>query len=81
VLACGDGALRYRDLLVGPMPVSVAGQSLAWPDPSVLVSLAIARLSGGSEPTSATDLEPVYLREADVRINWVERAPVTTGSS
>ena len=81
VLACGDGALRYRDLLVEAERISVAGDSLASPPPSALVSLATARLEAGTSVVSAADVEPMYLREADVRINWVERAPVATGGS
>jgi hypothetical protein len=74
VLACGDGALRYRDLLETER-VSVAGLALAALDPVALVSLSAARLEGGATPSTATDVVPVYLREADVRINWVQRAP------
>ncbi len=74
VLACGDGALRYRDLLETER-VSVAGQALAALDPVALVSLSVARLEGGAALSDATDVVPVYLREADVRINWVQRAP------
>jgi tRNA threonylcarbamoyladenosine biosynthesis protein TsaB len=79
VLACGDGALRYRDLLVGTESLSVAGDSLASPDPRALVSLALARLASGAKPVTAAEVEPLYLRDADVRINWVERAPVASG--
>jgi tRNA threonylcarbamoyladenosine biosynthesis protein TsaB len=74
VLACGDGALRYRDLLETER-VSVAGLALAALDPVALVSLSAARLEGGATLSDATDVVPVYLREADVRINWVQRAP------
>lgn len=80
VLACGDGALRYRALL-GTGQVSVAGDLLRAPDPSVLVSLARTRLEGGATLSSATEVQPVYLREADARINWVQRAPPSTAGS
>jgi tRNA threonylcarbamoyladenosine biosynthesis protein TsaB len=79
VLACGDGALRYRELL-GADRVSVA-DALAAPDPVALVSLAAARLEAGAVLKSATDVLPVYLREADARINWVKRAPVSAGGT
>jgi tRNA threonylcarbamoyladenosine biosynthesis protein TsaB len=79
VLACGDGALRYRDLLVGAKQVSVAGDSLASPHPGALVSLAVARLASGAQPVGGAEVEPLYLRDADVRINWVERAAVASG--
>jgi tRNA threonylcarbamoyladenosine biosynthesis protein TsaB len=80
VLACGDGALRYRALLDSG-PVSVAGDLLGAPDPWVLVRLAGARLEGGAALLSATEVQPVYLREADTRINWVQRAPLSTPGS
>jgi tRNA threonylcarbamoyladenosine biosynthesis protein TsaB len=78
VLACGDGALRYRDLLETER-VSVAGQALAALDPVALVSLSVARLDAGAALSDATDVLPVYLRDADVRINWVQRAPQPAG--
>jgi tRNA threonylcarbamoyladenosine biosynthesis protein TsaB len=78
VLACGDGALRYRDLLETER-VSVAGQALAALDPVALVSLSAARLDAGAALLDATDVLPVYLRDADVRINWVQRAPQPAG--
>jgi len=53
----------------------VAGLALAALDPVALVSLSAARLEGGATLSDATDVVPVYLREADVRINWVQRAP------
>jgi tRNA threonylcarbamoyladenosine biosynthesis protein TsaB len=79
VLACGDGALRYAEHLRTDR-ISVA-HALASPDPVALVSLAMARLTAGAECGSATEVLPVYLREADARINWVQRAPVSSGGS
>jgi len=76
VLACGDGALRYRALLEGTERMSVAGQSLGAPDVGVLLSIALARLEAGAPLTAALDVAPVYLREPDARINWVERPVV-----
>jgi tRNA threonylcarbamoyladenosine biosynthesis protein TsaB len=79
VLACGDGALRHLDLLeVGRVSVARAPAS---PDPAALVSLAVARLSAGATCSRATDVVPVYLREADARINWVQRAPASARGS
>jgi len=77
-LACGDGALRYRGLLEAA-GLRVAGARLGAPDPAVLVSLAAARLAAGAEAVPAVAVEPVYLREADVRINWVQRTRATSG--
>jgi len=74
-LACGDGALRYRAVLEAA-GLRVAGAGLGAPDPVVLVSLAAARLAAGEAALPAVAVEPVYLREADARINWVQRARV-----
>jgi len=79
VLVCGDGGLRYRSLLERPGRVVVAGDALGAPDPAVLVRLAMARLDAGVPPLGATDVVAVYLRDADARINWVQRAPVGAG--
>jgi len=79
VLVCGDGALRYRSLFERPDRVVVAGGVLGAPDPAVLVRLAMARLDAGAAQLGAIDVLPVYLRDADARINWVQRAPVATG--
>ena len=79
VLVCGDGGLRYRSLLERPGSVVVAGEALGAPDPAVLVRLARARLGAGVPLLGATEVLPVYLRDADARINWVQRAPVGAG--
>ncbi|MGH8995408.1 MAG: tRNA (adenosine(37)-N6)-threonylcarbamoyltransferase complex dimerization subunit type 1 TsaB [Acidimicrobiales bacterium] len=73
VLACGDGARRYRDQLPGAV---IAPEPLDFPDPAVLVSVAMRRLAAGTPTLDATAVAPVYLREADARINWVQRDPV-----
>ncbi len=72
-LACGDGALRYRDLVTGTGGVVVAGSTLAAPTPGGLVALAAARLSAGAPTLAPGSVVPCYLREADARINWVRR--------
>jgi tRNA threonylcarbamoyladenosine biosynthesis protein TsaB len=79
VLVCGDGAVRYRELLEGTGSVALAGQTLGAPDPAALVALAAARLVSGEPLATATDVQPVYLRDADARINWVQRAAVVAG--
>lgn len=72
-LACGDGALRYREVLLSNQDVVVAGASLAAPSPSVLVGLAAARLAAGCDVVPPQAVLPVYLRETDARINWSRR--------
>jgi tRNA threonylcarbamoyladenosine biosynthesis protein TsaB len=74
LVAAGDGALRYRDLLDGVPGLSVAGESLAGPSPSVLVALAKERLAAGATPRPPGAVVPDYLRDPDVRINWAERS-------
>jgi tRNA threonylcarbamoyladenosine biosynthesis protein TsaB len=77
-LVCGDGALRYRDLLQGTAGVAVAETPQA-PDPAALVRLVIGRLSAGWPVLEAAQVAPVYLREADARINWAQRTMVGNG--
>lgn len=76
VLAVGDGARRYAATLTGVPELVVAGPSLAAPSPAVLVAAAAGRLAAGEAPLPPAGLQPVYLRDADARINWVQRRPV-----
>jgi tRNA threonylcarbamoyladenosine biosynthesis protein TsaB len=76
VVAVGDGALRYRDLLVTrpDVDVELAGE-LRVPPPAVLARLAADRLASGERPEVPDAVRPDYRREADARINWEERSP------
>ena len=66
VLAVGDGAWRYRELM---SPVAeVAGPGEMWPSAEVVAELGAARLAGGVVPDRPP--RPLYLRKADVRIGW-----------
>ena len=76
VLACGDGALRYRALLEEIAAVSFGGPILATPDPATLVRLARSRLDSGVGLVGSHELEACYLREPDTRISWAIRSPV-----
>jgi len=67
VLAVGDGAARYRDTLAGAGPIEVRD---GYPQATDLVALA-----AGSDPVAPGALRPLYLRQADVRIGWEQRAP------
>lgn len=69
VLAVGDGARRYADEL-GAAGVRIA--AVDDPSPRALVAVAAGRLARGATP-SPGPVQPVYLREADARINWVQR--------
>ena len=73
VLACGDGAAAHRERLAGNDRVSVAGSTLAAPDPAALLRLALARLERGDALVGPNELEVCYLREPDTKINWVQR--------
>jgi len=70
MLAVGDGARRYAHELSVVAGLRIAGQSLAGPPPGVLVALASEKLAASEPPA---DVQPTYLRDADVRINWVQR--------
>jgi tRNA threonylcarbamoyladenosine biosynthesis protein TsaB len=73
VLAVGDGARRYAEVLVGDgRRIEVAGSVDAHPDAEALAELAAARLTAGLY-TDANGLRPCYLRPADVRIGWDQR--------
>ncbi|MHB8680801.1 MAG: tRNA (adenosine(37)-N6)-threonylcarbamoyltransferase complex dimerization subunit type 1 TsaB [Acidimicrobiales bacterium] len=81
VLCLGDGARRYRALLAAIPGVETAGGVLGAPDPGVLATIALRRSAQG-DTTTASALEPRYLRGADVRINWEQRLAVRpTGAS
>lgn len=68
VLVVGGGAQRYRSVFEG---LHVA--ALADPTPTAVVSLAAGRLAAGARPDPPAAVRPVYLRDADARINWVQR--------
>jgi tRNA threonylcarbamoyladenosine biosynthesis protein TsaB len=75
VLAVGDGARRYADVLTEAVTagrIEVGGPIDAHPDAEVLGEIAVARLVAGRH-TDADGLRPCYLRPADVRIGWDQR--------
>jgi tRNA A37 threonylcarbamoyladenosine modification protein TsaB len=69
ILAVGGGALRYAGALDG---VAIA-PGLADPDARAVAALAARRIGAGEEPGPPGALRPLYLREADARINWAQR--------
>jgi tRNA threonylcarbamoyladenosine biosynthesis protein TsaB len=71
----GDGATRYAERFAALADVVVAGPPLDAPLPEALVDLGLRRLAAGAELTGPATLEPLYLREADARINWSQRQP------
>jgi tRNA threonylcarbamoyladenosine biosynthesis protein TsaB len=78
VTVVGDGAVRYRHQLSVHRGVDLdLATGLSFPPPLAQARLALARLSRGQAPQSATEVVPDYRRPADARINWEQRAPRT----
>ncbi|MDA8317914.1 MAG: tRNA (adenosine(37)-N6)-threonylcarbamoyltransferase complex dimerization subunit type 1 TsaB [Actinomycetota bacterium] len=69
-LVVGTGAQRYAAVFAG---AGLEVGSIAEPSPRVLVEIAAGRLGTGAAPVPPAAVRPVYLREADARINWVQR--------
>ena len=69
VLAVGDGARRYADALSPVAGVELAGPEDDHPSAAVLVELGATRPS-----VPLAEITPRYLRGADVRIGWQQRA-------
>jgi tRNA threonylcarbamoyladenosine biosynthesis protein TsaB len=69
LFAVGDGAERYSDVLGAVPGVEIAGPMFAHPNADVLIDLASDRPS-----VPLAEITPRYLRGADVRIGWQERA-------
>jgi tRNA threonylcarbamoyladenosine biosynthesis protein TsaB len=74
VLAVGDGAILYRDVLqsVGAR-VEFASPAAAHPAAASLVELAVPRFLR-EEHDQVFDVVPMYLRKSDAEIAWDDRA-------
>jgi tRNA threonylcarbamoyladenosine biosynthesis protein TsaB len=74
VVLAGDGAIRYRGVLAGEHGerVVVGGPELAAPPVASLAVQAVTELAAG-RVLDPLDVRPVYLRDADTRINWSTR--------
>jgi tRNA threonylcarbamoyladenosine biosynthesis protein TsaB len=72
-LVVGDGALRYAEVLSQVDHVELGGPGSAFPSAAVLVELAHPKALR-EEFVQVSELSPLYLRKADVRINWDTRA-------
>lgn len=70
ILAVGDGAQRYGARLREVPGVEVVEPALAFPPPSVLLRWALARLEAGETPVDAGSVVPLYMREADAKVNF-----------
>ena len=75
VLAVGDGAILYRDVLQeqAGARLEVASVASAHPDAASLVELAVPRFLR-EEHDRLFDVTPLYLRKSDAEIAWDRRA-------
>jgi tRNA threonylcarbamoyladenosine biosynthesis protein TsaB len=73
VLAVGDGAILYREVLEGVGGVEFASHVAAHPDAAALVELAVPRFLR-EEHDRLFDVVPFYLRKSDAEIAWDQRA-------
>jgi tRNA threonylcarbamoyladenosine biosynthesis protein TsaB len=75
VLAVGDGAILYRDVLQGQpgARLELASAAVAHPDAASLVELAAPRFLR-EEHDDLYDVAPLYLRKSDAEIAWDRRA-------
>lgn len=78
-LVIGDGALTYRESLADAR-VELGGAHVAWPDAAHLAELALPRFVR-EDTERATDLRPIYLRQADARIGWEQRGRLRGGEA
>ena len=74
-LAVGDGACRYAKLFSEVSHVEIAGPARSYPSAAVLVELAHP-LALREEFVHPSELAPLYLRKADVRISWEHRGGI-----
>ncbi|NND74721.1 MAG: tRNA (adenosine(37)-N6)-threonylcarbamoyltransferase complex dimerization subunit type 1 TsaB [Ilumatobacter sp.] len=70
VLLVGDGALRYRDEILDDFHCEIGGD--AHPSAGPLVLLAHARALR-EDWVNPWEIEPIYLRGPDAKINWSTR--------
>jgi hypothetical protein len=76
-LIVGNGALRYRaqiseSLETTGLSIEWASEQLAQPSAAVLAVIA-AELALHEQWQTATELQALYLRQADAEINWQTR--------
>ncbi len=72
ILAVGDGAQRYSEV-VGAVPgVSCVLQAFGFPPPLTLLAMASALLEEGAAPVEPQLVVPLYMREADARSNFAQ---------
>jgi tRNA threonylcarbamoyladenosine biosynthesis protein TsaB len=69
-LLVGTGAHRYGEVFAA---AGLRVGAIREPSPRALVSIAARRLVAGATAVPPVAVRPVYLRDADARINWVQR--------
>jgi tRNA A37 threonylcarbamoyladenosine modification protein TsaB len=72
VLAVGDGAQRYADVIEAVAGVRCVRSALSWPPPSTLLVMAAERIHRGEAPAEPASVVPLYMREADARSNFAQ---------
>jgi tRNA threonylcarbamoyladenosine biosynthesis protein TsaB len=73
LVLAGDGAIRHAEMLTAALPsVHIAGPELAVPPVGSLALAASRELTAG-RGVDPIEIAPLYLRDADVRINWTTR--------
>lgn len=78
VVCVGDGALAHREELEATGATVDASPAGARPDARGLVELALPRFLR-ADTQRPEDLRPLYLRQADARINWRSRGALYGG--
>lgn len=73
-LLVGDGALRYAGTLAGESGLELGTVGTAYPSAASLVELAHPRALR-EEFVQPSEIDIIYLRQADAEINWERRAP------
>jgi tRNA threonylcarbamoyladenosine biosynthesis protein TsaB len=72
VVAVGDGAQRYADVLGAVAGVTCVIDALGAPPASTLLGLALERVARGTTPMPAAEVVPLYMREADATSNFAQ---------
>jgi tRNA A37 threonylcarbamoyladenosine modification protein TsaB len=70
VVALGDGAQRYADVLGAVPGVTCVMGGLRSPPADTLLTMALALLAEGVRPVPPQEIVPLYMREADARSNF-----------
>jgi tRNA threonylcarbamoyladenosine biosynthesis protein TsaB len=73
-LLVGDGAARYAEVFADNDQIELGTAGTAYPSPTSLVELAHPRALR-EEFVQPSEIEPLYVRSADARINWSTREP------